>query len=253
MKLDAYRAFSAELLDRASSRPEVLGLIALGSMAEVDYGPDEGSDHDFFLVVQPGSEEAFRTGLDWLPRAAEIQLYFRETAHGLKVFYPDPHLIEFAVFTPDELALARVNRYRVLLDRGDVAARMTKIAAQTRGIEPPADRWLLGQLIGELWITIGRDRRGEHLSARQRLLNAVGHLVRLLERHLDAPERDRLDDLDPLRRFEQVYPALGGEIGALLGEPTADAARGLIALTERELAAKLDGLPAPLFAALRRR
>ena len=98
---------------------------------------------------------------------------------------------------------------------------------------------------------MGRDRRGEHLSARQRLLQAVGHLARLLARHLRANERESLDALDPLRRFEQVYPALGSEIATLLAAPAAEAARGLLALTERELAAKLDDFPAPLFAALR--
>jgi hypothetical protein len=74
---------------------------------------------------------------------------------------------------------------------------------------------------------------------------------RLLSRHLRANGRERLDALDPLRRFEQVYPALGSEIAASLAAPAADGARGLLALTERELAATLEDLPAPLFAALR--
>lgn len=251
MKLDAYRAFTAALLERASMHAAVVSVVALGSMAEVDYGPDEGSDHDFFLVVQPGTEEGFRVRLDWLPRPADIRFHFRETAHGLKVLYADPHLIEFAVFNPDELALARVTRYRVLLDRADISARMAAVATATQAIAPPGDRWLLGQLVGELWITMGRDRRGEHLSARQRLLHAAGHLARLLARHLRANERERLDALDPLRRFEQVYPALGSEIAVLLAAPPVEAARGLLALTERELAAKLDDFPAPLFAAMR--
>lgn len=160
MKPDAYRTFTGELRERVSAHDDVLGLVALGSMAEVDYEPDEGSDHDFFLVVQPGTEERFRTRLDWLPRAGDIRFQFRETAHGLKVLYADPHLIEFAVFAAEDLGLARVNRYRVLLDRGDLTARMAAVAAATQSVEPPGDRWLLGQVIGELWVTIGRDRRG---------------------------------------------------------------------------------------------
>jgi hypothetical protein len=251
MQLDAYRTFTAVLLQRASAHTTVVGLVALGSMAEVDYGPDEGSDHDFFLVVQPGTEESFRARLDWLPRPADVRFHFRETAHGLKVLYADPHLIEFAVFNPDDLAVARVNRFRVLLDRADISVRMAAVAAATQAMQPPGDRWLLGQVLGELWVTLGRDRRGEHLSARQRLVHAVGHLAQLLARHLPANERERLDALDPLRRFEQVYPALGSEIGTLLAAPAAEAARGVLALTERELAARLDDFPSALVAALR--
>ena len=252
MNLHAYHAFTAELLERISAHTSVVGLVAVGSMAEIDYGPDEGSDHDFFLVAEPGTEEGFRNRLDWLPRPADIRFHFRETVHGLKVLYADPHLIEFAVFNPDELPLARVNRYRVLLDRADVSARMSAVASATRAIRPPSDRWLLGQLIAELWIAMGRDRRGEHLSARQRLLKAVEHLTRLLTRHIEADQRERLDTLDPLRRFEQVYPALSSQIARLLAGPAADGARGLLALTERELAAKLDDFPGPVFATLRR-
>jgi hypothetical protein len=251
MKYDAYRSFTAALREGVSLHTAVVGLVALGSMAEVDYGPDEGSDHDFFLVVQKGTEERFRDRLDWLPRPADIRFHFRETAHGVKALYADAHLIEFAVFNREELALARVNRYRVLLDRADVGARMAAVVAATEAIQPPDDRWLLGQLVAELWIAMGRDRRGERISARQRLLHGAGHLARLLARHVPASEPGLLDALDPLRRFERVYPTLGGEIAALLAAPAAEGARGLLAVTERELAAKLEDFPAQLFAALR--
>ena len=38
--------------------------------------------------------------------ATRVLLSFRETAHGLKVLYDDGHLLELAVFAPEELALA---------------------------------------------------------------------------------------------------------------------------------------------------
>lgn len=60
MQLDDYRSFTAALTLSLANDPRVLGLIALGSMAEQDYLPDQWSDHDFFVVTVPGQQEAFR-------------------------------------------------------------------------------------------------------------------------------------------------------------------------------------------------
>jgi hypothetical protein len=78
---DAYRAFTAELTERVAADDRVAGLVAVGSMADRDYG---------------------------------------ETQHGLRVLYDDGHLLEFAVFDLAEIALSGVSRYRTLLDRGGV-------------------------------------------------------------------------------------------------------------------------------------
>ena len=49
------------------------------------------------------------------------------------------------MFDADELALARVNRYRVLLDRADVAARMERVRGATAAAAAPPDvRWRVG-------------------------------------------------------------------------------------------------------------
>ncbi|HEY0372989.1 MAG TPA: hypothetical protein VGD79_13370, partial [Thermoanaerobaculia bacterium] len=111
-----YHAFTDQLAATLTADPRILGLIALGSMAEVGGRlPDRYSDHDFFVITQHA--EAFRATTEWLPHAGRIALWFRETPHGCKAVYDDGHLVEYAVFTPDELQLARVNDYRVLLDR----------------------------------------------------------------------------------------------------------------------------------------
>lgn len=41
-------------------------------------------------------------------------------------------MIEFAVFDPDELYLARVNQFRILLDRSDLAQLASDQAAEAR-------------------------------------------------------------------------------------------------------------------------
>ncbi len=67
MQLDDYRAYCTALTQSLANDPRVLGLIALGSMAEQDYLPDQRSDHDFFVVTVAGQQEALRTDLSWLP------------------------------------------------------------------------------------------------------------------------------------------------------------------------------------------
>lgn len=108
MNVEAYQAFTEALVRNLSADPRVEGLIAVGSMAARDVLPDRWSDHDFFLVVEPGHLEWFRTAVEWLPDPGEILFSYRETVHGVKVLYRDGHLLEFAVFDEDELALAKV-------------------------------------------------------------------------------------------------------------------------------------------------
>src|SRR5439155_1580337 len=114
--------FSERLRERLATDERVLGLVALGSMSG-EPPPDQWSDHDFFVISRPGEQERMRTELSWLPDGEEIVLAYRETAHGVKVLYRDAHLLEFAVFDPEEMSVARINRFRVLLDRGGVAER----------------------------------------------------------------------------------------------------------------------------------
>ncbi len=228
----AHAAYTAALRARLEADPDVLGLVALGSTSGLPPGPDEHSDHDLFVVTRTGAQERFRADRSWLPDAAEIVLAFRETAHGVKALYASGHLVELAVFDPGELALARVNRYRVLLDRADVAARMAQVRAATvaaLAAAPPDERWHAGQLLTLLVVGAARAARGERLSGHQCVrVHALGHLLALL-----AP-RAAQDDLDPSRRFEIALPGLGRELDAALALPVEAAARALLEIAARE-------------------
>ena len=252
MDAAAYSAFTHALSRRLDGDPRVVGLVALGSMSGDGPAPDDFSDHDFFVVTRSGAQEAFRTELGWLPGAERAALVHRETEHGLKVVLDDGHLLELAVFDLDELLVARANRYRVLLDRGGVAPRMATVAAKP--VETPTDRWLCGQLLGNLLVGGGRAARGELLSARLFVAgHATGHLLRLLSRHV-APEAPvPLDDLDPFRRFERASPRLGAELNAALSLPPLAGALALLDLAERELGSRVPEWPAAAAAAVRRR
>jgi len=239
LELPEYRRFTRELRLRLESDPRVLGLVSVGSTAERDYAPDGWSDHDFFVVVAPGAQESFRSDLGWLPRSEEIALSFRETAHGVKVVLRDGHLLEFAVFDPEELSLARVNRYRVLFDRERIAERIERVVGATRSspdLAVPGDDWLTGQFLTALLVGVGRHHRGERLSGRQLVANkAVTYLVRLFTKQVGSQSAALLDALDPLRRFELAYPALGARLSAIQSMETPAAARALIDLAVAEL------------------
>jgi hypothetical protein len=252
MDAAAYAAFTEALERSLAGDPRVVGLVALGSMSGEGPAPDEFSDHDFFVVTETGAQELLRRDLGWLPGAETAALVHRETEHGLKVVLADAHLLEFAVFDRDELLVARANRYRVLLDRGGVSERMSEVAAKPA--PGPDDRWLCGQLLGNLLVGGGRAARGELLSARQFVMgHAAGHLLRLLARHVPREEEVPLDELDPLRRFERAYPALGARVNAALSLPPLEAALAVLDLAEGELAGRGAEWPGGAAAVLRER
>lgn len=243
--------FTRQLDLNTRQRPQVLGLAALGSMAEASRR-DPWSDHDFFLIVQDGAQESFRQTLDWLPHADQIALAIRETAHGLKVLYDNGHLIEFAVFSPDELALARINDHALLHGDAALAERFAEMA----GDAPPAPeaQQHLGMVICLVLVGAGRAARGEVLSGSAFLKHhAMLHLLALLAALLPAEAPASLDSLDPFRRFEQAYPMLSARLQALLLLPPLDCAEGMLALLEAEVAPRWADFPQAAFDAVRRR
>lgn len=212
-----YHAYTQELVASLSADPRILGIVALGSMAEHNRLPDRFSDHDFFVITEAAAE--IREVTTWLPYHGELALWFRETPHGCKGVYDNGHLIEYAVFTPDELRVARANDYRVLLDRERIAERMAEIAFRPE----PSDRaWLHGMFLSNLLVASQRAQRGELPSARWMLAHAMRFLIQLLG--------GGNDDLDPLRRFEHYALEQAMRLGP------AHATRALLDIYERECA-----------------
>jgi hypothetical protein len=233
-----HRAFTAAVRANLEREADVLGLVGLGSTSGLLPGPDAFSDHDLWVVTRPGDQERFRTDLGWLPSSAgPVALSFRETAHGVKALMASGHLVEFAVFDPDELALARINRYALLLDRADLAQRLVRVREGTvvAAAGPPPDlAWHAGQFLTNLVVGAGRAARGERLSGHQLVrISALGHLVTLLRADLPPGTSSPLDDLDPFRRLEQALPGAAHELDEALRRPVVDAAQGLLAVLLR--------------------
>jgi hypothetical protein len=149
------------------------------------------------------------------------------------VFYDDGHMIEFAVFDVTEIALAGVNRYRTLLDRGGVEEACAGVRDRPRPERD--DDHLFGMVISAALVAVGRGRRGEVLSAAFFVTWGLTYLTRLLARVLPAENASILDNLDSLRRFERGYPRLGEELAAAVRLNPPEAGLRLLEVLEREL------------------
>lgn len=256
MQIEQYRAFTTTLTATLASDPRVVGLIALGSMAEQDYAPDRWSDHDFFVITEPGAQDALRADLSWLPDHRRIAFRLREGPHALRVVYDSGHIVELVVFDASELDSAYANRYCVLIDRGDVTARIAAAAARTAGeVQQTADsdEFNLGMFLVNLLVGAGRYYRGERLSGHTYVkVYAQDHLLRLLGKYVPAARRSLLDNLAPSRRFEQVYPELGAALEAMAALPAPAAAAGLLDLAEQALKDRMPAFPSQDLAVVRR-
>jgi hypothetical protein len=241
MNPEEHARFTDELLARVSALPQAVGLVALGSMSGEPPLADAFSDHDFFVVTQPGAQEHLRQDLSWLAAPERIALAYRETGHGVNVLLVDGHLLEFAVFDLEELRLARVNRFRVLLDRGGVLARMHEVRAETvrrSEAERSGEDWLVGQFLVQLVTGSGRFARGERLAGHARVKGvALQRLLELLGRA--APNPAALDNLDPVRRFEQGSPELSARLERALALDTPDAAIALFRIAHEALSERI--------------
>ena len=152
---------------------------------------------------------------------------------------------------------AKVNDYRLLIDRSDLAADLAQLQADTTAeFEHIAadDLCLLGQFLTNLLVGVGRYRRGEQLSARMMIAGwSLYGLLRLLPKYIPAQHPEALDNLDPLRRVEIAYPDVGADINRLLRLDLDQAAVGLLDLADHLLCDQLEDYPAEAVAVIRRR
>ena len=82
MNPDTCRRFAEHVRTWAEANPDVIGLIAVGSMAERGRLPDEWSDHDFWVVAADEAVSQLRDGQSWLPDAERIVLAYAECRSG---------------------------------------------------------------------------------------------------------------------------------------------------------------------------
>ncbi len=242
MEIEAYYQFIDDLRESLETRDEVLGLVLLGSTANQSHLPDNYSDHDFFVITKTGLQARYRQDLSWLPDSESIVFWYRETDHAVKVLYQSGHLLEVAVFDPEELKIAKVNDYRLVFDKANLQA----IVEATYYPEHPTldDRFLWGQFLSHLVVGYGRLQRGEALTARFFLtFLCVTDIAHLMIKHLPTTQPEQLDTLDPLRRLEVAYPILGKQLNTILSLTLDDVSLRLHQFVHDELIPHIPDAP----------
>lgn len=223
-----YQQYTTRLQASLESRSDIQALVVLGSAAT---GPDQWSDHDFFVITDPGCQEKYRQDLSWIP--GKPLFFFRDTAHGLKVFIEPDHLLDFAVFDPGEIFLSQVTAYAVVFDKTGVCRgfpeiqQMTVLRSQTQQA-PLEVQW--GRLLFQLFTAFQRNQRGEKLSAHSLArAKSLDTLLRLLYT-VSYPEVLPKDIMDLLRGAEQALPQWAGKMAKALEQDIPGVISGFLEL-----------------------
>jgi hypothetical protein len=240
MNSGEYEQFTATLMRTLEKDQAVLGLVALGTMADPTWR-DAWSDHDFWVVTRPGRQDGLLDDLSWLPSSDAILVRARHGRRHYSVLYRSGHRAEFAVFDPEEAATGTITAYRVLFDRADVAAVVARAREHGR---PQAWSEARGAFIFDnflilLCTAVARWHRGEQLSARRYLDQfALDSILALAL--TDSADRD---PVDPRRLIERRHPRLAQALESLACRPVPEKAMAMLDLAEQTLGTNWPSYP----------
>jgi hypothetical protein len=207
-----------------------------GSTADADKR-DAWSDHNFWVITEPGARDRYLDSTSWLPNADQIILTARHGADHRSALYGNQHKIDYAVADEQGLASGTFENFEVVFDRGEVLSHAQSGFDRTRRdrIEILRHSFTLQGFGILVWTAYGRAARGELLSARIFLEMATDVLLNLLCVHTSLGRFPSVDTLDPRRRLERNNPRLAQELLGILTNETLPACRQLLTFAEREL------------------
>lgn len=214
-----------------------LALIGLGSSGAETDRLDGYSDLDFFAVVEPGARDDYINDLAWCRAAHPVAYAFRNTPDGYKLLFADGIFCEFAVFEPAGLAAAQFAAPRLVWRRDDFDPALAA-APPIAGEAAQTTEWLIGEALTNLLVGLGRERRGERLSAMRFIQSyALDRLLHLAPR-IEAERGAHRDPFAPERRVEARLPALAARLPELAQGygRNVESARAILAFLETEFA-----------------
>ena len=189
-----------------SGNGHALALLGLGSAGLETDRLDVYSDLDFFVITADGHKDGFLADLDWLSAVHPVAYAFRNTTDGYKLLFEDGIFCEFAVFEISELSGIPYPPARIVWKRAGVSPAIAAAEVHSPAKTDRKER-LLGEALTNLYVGLGRERRGERLSALRFIQGyAVDRLVELVAMDREAITGAR-DPYAPERRFETRYPA----------------------------------------------
>jgi hypothetical protein len=191
--------------DSLAARGNALALLGLGSVGTETARLDAYSDLDFFAIVREGFKAYYMDNLDWLSDIQPIAYSFRNTVDGYKMLFEDGIFCEFAVFEPHELAAIPFRAGRIIWKADDFDGSICQPHEQTPSSPKPLE-FHLGEALTNLYVGMGRYRRGEKLSAARFIQNyAVDHILQLAA-HIETAQPALVDQYNIERRFEGRFP-----------------------------------------------
>lgn len=185
-----------------------LALIGLGSVGLELERLDDYSDLDFFVIVAEGFKRTFLEELTWLEAVHPVAFYFQNTDDGYKLLFEDGIFCEFAIFEEGELARIPFAEGRMVWKRPQVDDSLAIPSHQGKVAEERSLEWLLGEALTNLYVGLGRYRRGEKLSG---TYFVEGFAVQRVLQLAAFSEEEATTNKDPFaneRRIEQRFPNL---------------------------------------------
>lgn len=183
-----------------------LALLALGSSGLERDRFDQFSDLDFFVICEDGFKNDYIQNLDWLTKIAPVAFTFQNTIDGHKLLYEDDVFCEFAVFESSELSHIEFSIGLVVWQKPGFDSSICN-PTRRESKKQNSVTFLIGEILTNLYVGIGRFHRGEKLASYQLIQEAAVHrileLVHIMEE--TNPEVHK-DNFNLTRRFEVIYP-----------------------------------------------
>ena len=224
--LDRLAAIGQALADR----PSALGLLGLGSVGVELARLDAYSGLDFYVIVREGHKATYLQDLAWLATACPLAYTFQNTDDGFKFLYHDGLYGEFAVFEPAELTSVPYAVGRWVWHAPDWNPDAWLSAPrQPQPVTQTVDA-LVNEALTNLFVGLGRYRRGEKLSALRFIQGyAVDRIVELAA-YLEAAQPGFEDPFNRERRFEARFPQTAAVLASLMPgyDATPAAARAIL-------------------------
>lgn len=191
-----------QLASNLNTREDCIGLLALGSCADLER-MDEWSDLDFFVIVEKGKQISYLNNLDWLESCAPLSYVFRNTKDGHKIMWNDGLYAEYAVFEYDQLNDIPFSEGKYLFIKEGYEL------SNTPNIDYPVLTqtfdYAINEILTNLYVGLSRYHRGEILSAFR--LIQVHAIDRILSMNR-VPLNINYDHFSLDRRIEINHPEL---------------------------------------------
>jgi lincosamide nucleotidyltransferase B/F len=211
-----------------------LALIGLGSVGAELERIDAYSDLDFFVIAKDGRKRWFLEDLTWMSRICPIAYQFLNTDDGYKLLYQDGIFCEFAIFERAELLTIPFAQGRIVWREAEFNEQLALPIREAPAAPKPVE-WLIGEIVTNLYVGLGRYHRGEKLSAARFIQQyAVDRVLELAE-HVEARQPGYEDQFVRERRFEQRFPITAQELAGFIQgyERSRESAVAILAFVER--------------------